>query len=66
VWLDKSEVYDRKVDTRDELLARIFVAALRIEKRVDQLRRQKIRKHVLLTRVAEWTEVDGGIFELLL
>jgi hypothetical protein len=41
VWLDESEVYGRKVDTRDELLARILVAAARIEKREDQLRRQK-------------------------
>jgi hypothetical protein len=35
----KSEVYKLKVDTRDELLARILRAAACIKKREDQLRR---------------------------
>jgi len=37
----KSEVYKRKVDTRDELLARVVDAAARIKKREDRLRRTK-------------------------
>jgi hypothetical protein len=57
------EVYKIKVDTRDELLARILDAAARIKKREDQLRRT-IRD--LRTRVAKCTEVDGGICEHLL
>ena len=36
----KSEVFKRKVDTRDELLARILDAAALIKKREDQLRRK--------------------------
>jgi hypothetical protein len=59
----KSEVYVRKVDTRDELIARILDAAARIKKREDQLT-QTTRD--LRTRVAKCTEVDGGIFERLL
>jgi hypothetical protein len=59
----KSEVYKRKVDTRDELLARILDAAARIKKRVDQLRRTT---RDLRTRVRKCTEGDGGIFEQLL
>jgi phage gpG-like protein len=59
----KGQVYRRKVDTQDELLARIFDAAARIKKREDQLRRTS-RK--LRTRVVKFTEVDGGIFEHLL
>jgi hypothetical protein len=61
-WM-KSEVYNRKVDTRDELLARILDAAARIKKREDQLRRTT---RDLRTRVAKGSEVDGGIFEHLL
>jgi hypothetical protein len=43
----KSEVYKRKVDTRDELLARILDNAARINKREDQLRQTKcdLRTH---------------------
>jgi hypothetical protein len=61
-WM-KSEVYKRKVDTRDELFARILDAAVRKKKREDQLRRTK---RDLRTRVAKCTEVDGGIFEHIL
>jgi hypothetical protein len=64
LWLSmKNEFYNRKMDARDELLARITDAAARIKKREDQLR-QKTRD--LRTRAAMCTEVDGGIFENLL
>jgi len=59
----KREVYKLKVDTRDELLARILGAAACINKREDQLRRTT---RDLRTRVAKCTEIDGGIFEHLL
>jgi hypothetical protein len=59
----KSEVYKRKADTRDELLARILDAAARMKKREDQLR-QTTRDH--RTRVARCIEFEGGIFENLL
>jgi hypothetical protein len=66
-WV-KSEVHTHththtKVDTRDELLARILDAFARIKKREDELRR---KTRDLRTRVAMCTEVDGGIFEHLL
>jgi hypothetical protein len=51
----RSEVYKRKVDTPDELLARILDAAASIKTREDQLRRTT---HDFPTRVAK---VDGGI-----
>jgi hypothetical protein len=57
-----SGVHKRKVDTRDELLARILVAAARIKKCEDQLRRARD----LRTRVAKCTEVEGGILGHLL
>jgi hypothetical protein len=59
----KSEVYKTKVDTRDELLARILDVAVCIKKREDQLRRTS---RDLSTRVAKCTEVDCGILEHLL
>jgi hypothetical protein len=59
----KSEVYKRKLDTRDELLARILDAAALIKIREDNLRR---RAGDFRTRVAKRFEVDGGIFEHLL
>jgi len=60
----KSEVYKQKVNTRDELVARIMNnVALLEQERQDDLRR--------VTRtIVKWaekcTEVDGGIFEHLL
>ena len=57
-WM-KREVYRRKVDTRDELLAHILDAAACLKKRDDQLRRTS---HDFRTRVAKCTEIDGGIF----
>ena len=56
----KGEVYKRKVNTRDELLARILDAAARIKKREDQLRQTTLD---LRTRVAKCTEIEGRIFE---
>ena len=60
VWM-KGEVYKRKVDTRDELVARILDGAGRMKKRGDQLEKPRdLRKWV-----AKFIEVDGGIFEQL-
>jgi len=54
----KSEVYKRKMDTADELLATILDVAGYVKKREDQLRRT-VRD--IRTRVAKCTEFDGGI-----
>jgi hypothetical protein len=51
------------VDTRDELLAGILVAAARIKKREDQLRR---KTRDLRARIAKCIEIGRGIFEHLL
>ena len=59
----KSEVYKRKVDTPDELLARTSDAAACVKKREDQLGRTT---RDLRTPVAKCTEVGGGILERLL
>jgi hypothetical protein len=59
----KGEVYKRKVETRDELLARILDAAACIKKREDQIRRTT---RDLRTGVANCVAVDGGIFGHLL
>jgi hypothetical protein len=61
-WM-QSEVYKRKVNTPDELLARTSAAAGWIKKHEDQLRRTTRDLH---TRVAKCIEADGGIFEYLL
>jgi hypothetical protein len=53
----KSEVCKLKVDTRDELLARILGGAACVKKREDQLRRTT---RDLRTRVTKCTEVEGG------
>jgi hypothetical protein len=55
--------YKRKVDTRDELLARILDAATCTKKGEDQVRRTE---RDLRTPPAKCTEVDGGIFGYLL
>jgi hypothetical protein len=53
-----------KVGTRDEVLGGILdVAADRIEKRKNQLRRPNFD---LSTRDVKCTEVNGGVFEHLL
>ena len=59
----KNEVCERKVNTRDELLARISDAPACTRKREDQIRRTARDLH---TRVTECTGVDGWIFEHLL
>jgi hypothetical protein len=59
----KSEVYKEKVNTRDELVARIMnSAALIKQERQDDLRRYK---PTVAKRVEKCIKVDGGIFEHL-
>ena len=53
------EVYERKVDTPDELLARILEVAACIKKREDQLRRTT---RYLRTGVAKLNGVDFRTF----
>jgi hypothetical protein len=55
--------YKSKVETPEELLARILDAAACIKKREDQLRR---KTRDLRTQVAKFTEGDGGIYEHIL
>ena len=63
VWM-KSEVYKEKVNTRDELVARITnSAALIKQERQDDLRRATC---TIAKRVEKCIDVDGGIFEHLL
>ena len=57
------EVYKIKVDTSDELLARILDAIARIKKREDGLRRTT---RDFRTRAAKCIEADGWIFKSLL
>ena len=60
----KREVYKGKVNTRDELVARIMNSAALIKrKRQDDLRRTT---RTIAKTVEKGTEVDGGIFEHLL
>jgi hypothetical protein len=60
----KSEMYREKVNTRDELVARIMnSAALIKQERQDGLRRAT---RTVGKRVEKCIEVDGGIFEHLL
>jgi hypothetical protein len=60
----KSKVYKEKVNTRDELVARIMnSAALLRQECQDNLRRAA---HTIVRRVEKCIEVDGGIFEHLL
>ena len=58
-WM-KSEVYKEKVNTRDELVARITnSAALMKQERQDDLKRAT---RTVAKRVQKCIEVDGGIF----
>ena len=60
----KSEVCKEKVNTRDELVARIMNSAALIKhERQDDLRRAK---STVAKRAEKCIEVDGGIFEHLL
>ena len=62
-WL-KSKVYKEKVNTREELVARIVNSAGLIkQERQDDPRRATC---TIAKRVEKCTEVDGGIFEHLL
>ena len=59
----KCDVYKRRVDTWDELFARILDAAARIKNREDQPIRTT---RDLRTQIAKGIEADGGIFKHLL
>ena len=60
----KREVCNEKVNTRDELVARIMNSAALIKQvRQDDLRRAT---RIVAKRVEKCIEVDGGIFEHLL
>jgi hypothetical protein len=60
----KSEVYKEKVNTRDELVARIMnSAALINQERQDDLRRST---RIIAKRVEKCIGVNGGIYEHLL
>jgi hypothetical protein len=61
-WI-KGEVYKRKADRRDELLARILGSATFLVKLEVQLRRAT---RYIGTRFSKCFEVDDGIFEHLL
>jgi len=62
-WM-KTEVYKEKVNTRDELVARIMNnSAFVKQERQDDLSRAT---RTVAKRVEKCTEVDGGIFEHLL
>jgi len=62
-WM-KSEVYEEKVNTRDELVACIMNSAdLTKQERQDDLRRDT---RTVAKRVEKCIEVEGGIFEHLL
>jgi hypothetical protein len=63
VRLDEERSLQNKGGYTDELLASILDAAACIKKREDQLRRTA---RDLSTRVANCTEVDGGVLEHLL
>jgi hypothetical protein len=62
VGLDEERSLQNKEDTQDELLPRTLVTDARIKK-LEYEFRQTTRD--LRTRVAKYTEVDGGIFERL-
>ncbi|KAJ4438655.1 hypothetical protein ANN_14602 [Periplaneta americana] len=54
------EVYKRKVETREELLARILHACAQVKECPNQLRSATQQ---LSTRAAKCIEIDGGLFE---
>jgi hypothetical protein len=64
LWGWKSKVYKEKVNTRDELVARIMNIAAVIKQGRQEDRRRAT--HTIAKRVEKCTEVDGGIFEHLL
>jgi len=62
-WM-KIKVYKKKVNTRDELVARIMNSAALIKQERQDDPRRATRN--IAERVEKCTEVDGGIFEHLL
>jgi hypothetical protein len=58
----KREVKKKKVDARDELLARILVAAARIEKHKVKFQLRRTTRD-FRTRIAKRVEVDVGFSE---
>jgi hypothetical protein len=61
--MDEKRSLQRKVNTRDELVARIMTSAALIkQEHQDDLRRAT---RIIAKRVEKCIEVDGGIFELL-
>jgi len=60
----KGEVYKEKINTRENLVARVMNSAALIKQELqDDLRRAT---RTVGERVEKCTEVDGGIFEHLL
>jgi len=61
--MDENEIYKEKVNTRDELVARIMNSAALIK----QERQNDLRKatRIIAKRVEKCIEVDGEIFEHL-
>ena len=60
----KSEVYKEKVNTRDDLVARIMNSAALLKQERQDYRRRTTR--TIVKRVEKCIEVDDGIFEHLL
>ena len=62
--MDEKHSLQRKINIRDELVARIMNSAAIIkQERQDDLKRAA---HTIAKRVEKCTEIDGGIFEHLL
>ena len=59
----QKEIYQRKADTRDDLLARILDTAACMKRLEDQLRRTKRHRRTGFAKCAEFV---GGIFEYLM
>ena len=61
----KNEVYKRKVDTSDEMLARVLDDAARKKKKKSETQLRPTTRD-LRTQAAKCTDADDGIFENLL
>jgi len=64
-WM-KSEVYKEKVNTRDELVARIMNSAALIKQEHQDDLRRATRTRTIAKRAEKCIEVDGGVLEHLL
>ena len=62
----KSEVYKEKVNTRDELVARIMNSAALIKQEHQDDLRRATRTRTIAKRAEKCIEVDGGVLEHLL